>query len=357
MSNYFPDFRFIDDDIYNCDDPVAELPKKWLPLIAGSQTPLPGTTVPHPPYSAKTPMRSTRLLMDYLSITCHLTPSERDRFIDLIDRRGRCWFPNKARRIYRKGAKIGQLQFHYDPSPKFWGTVAWLKVRPLLEHDKGPGQAFRTLKQLGYFLKTFGPLSRWRVSRIDIAVDYPAWVWDLLVIRPGVQGEGFAASSSDAITLYTGKTRGARVAQYWRAGKVWGHNYTRIERQYRKPTAGGKRLTLDGLLDLEQPFKNLWLRPMWGTVSAPDALGLRLLQIQGCHPLVMRWLDPRGTLTKTATKKAYTRLHREVARDPEALASVEQPPVVFEERWTRVARQALKAIRTGMTPPPHPLWT
>ncbi len=283
------------------------------------------------------PVLARRLLVHALQVvTDHESPSLRKL---LGNRKGR-----KARRRsgYERQAKFDQVRVLFAPRFRTSGGVA---VRVDLGSD--PDTYDEVWRELGRVLSQIGDLSRFRITRIDVALDYPIWTADLLLTRRQAPARTHSDGSPYSLTIHSGKRRGALVRQYsrWPVGEA----LTRIEREYRTPRLAGSPLSLLAMQHLPDPFEKIGLRPMVmvGDLEPSMVVSLRLLQCCGSREAkrLHALSQPEGT-----SKKALRRLWegvRAAATDPEALALVEQPSAAFERLWSAEARRVLDAILSG----------
>jgi len=371
MHPVYPDFPLFLLDLQEREfvgkpDPWTAPPDKWLPLIDRSQTPLPFSTHQPPEVTAASPLRAERLLVDYLAVSSDPEPAQRATFLRWLkahaDKRSRRPFGDY---LYRSWARCGRLIFLYDP--RFPDRMDWLRVRVDLQTDEGRSHSRRALVDLGRFMALFRTRLRWRVAQVDIAVDYAAWVWDLLMVRPRVAATHFLEGEPHDGTMRSGSRSGSHFKQYHRGFKGDAPRYqcTRIERVERRPEIEGKRIGFRQLPQMRDPFGGLSIRPVWGDLDHRQALDLRLLQLGGFKQTLFEWLGRFRGLTPTGRKKAWVRIHRDLARDPEALRLIQQPSAVFNDSWRDEACRVVEAINDGIArggqvptlrrvPPPPP---
>lgn len=286
------------------------------------------------------PIIATRLLIDYLMLTC---PKEwgPERFRDL---RSMIRWQAPAGSMWARRGRIGNLMIWVVPAPGL--RLPYVRVRPLLRTDLGRHHSHAVLNELGAFLGAFGPQSAWSVTRLDIAIDYPLFHLDVLAIphgnvrrRSSIGGEAAFAE----LTSYFGDRERTYTRIYDRFNKA-GQPAMRVERVLRAASSTDRRplpTSTDRLEDLPNPMNALRLRPVWGEIDAQIAFYIRVAQLYGLSavPTLLRRVRDDGLAHQIARAVVAAIV------DPQSLRQIEQPREAFDRLYAAEAAWVMDAIR------------
>ena len=248
--------------------------------------------------------------------------------------------------------KVSRLRIFFTP---LRGTIA---IKLEFEGDDSEEHRLLAFRELGQVLHDLGGLSRWRITRIDVAVDYPVAVLDLLVSRRQAAYRVWFNELPQPPGFHSGTHKHFLIRQYER--DYGPQRVTRIEAEVRYPKIAGQAVKLLALQSLPNPFKLTILHPLWGRiVGDEEAVYLRLLQRLGKEETkeMIRVAKPPDA-SKRELRRTWDRVLAAI-KEPRALAMIEQPREAFERLWDAEVSTLLEAVLAGSrlgpttSPPPE----
>lgn len=291
------------------------------------------------------------VLLDKLHFTADGLGPDSLRAIRAIPRSHRTRDSAWTRRVH-----FGALTLDYAPRRADY-RIPWARLTVQLRTDRQDWVQTATAIREGFEFIDRHP-AKWRVSRVDLAADYPIWIGDVLVYpTPGIKTFKFASALDEYVSetrlanppesiasMYvgarcSGKTPTTHACVYWREAKA-DRKVLRVEvrlmRPVRKQPRGGKAVRIaEPELDCVVWPHKLDLIPMWGFSDLDEGRELRAMQALGVLERTAADL-PHGE--RRARRELLKRALRERG------SWIEQPHAAMNRCWPDVLAQIQDAL-------------